>query len=123
EHLAMTDLLYKTYVLPAYLRTTYLLSVNDSLVPFESYDDVMARIPTYRTDPLNPQAFTLFGNPHEYKVSILELPKAPPQPWSIAQRGVPKGKTRMHLLDSHILQTKQHITVYTPPGYQTTGEA
>ncbi len=122
EHLPRTDLWYKSYVLPANLRTTYLFSVNDSLVPFESYADVMARIPAYRPDPLNPREFTIFGNPHEYKVSVLELPQAPAQLWSIARRGVPKGKTRMHLLDSQILQTKQHVTVYTPPGYQSDGE-
>jgi Enterochelin esterase and related enzymes len=123
KRLLTTDIWYKTYVLPADTRTTYLLSINDSLVPLESYDDLMARIPSYRPDPLNPQEFTIFGDPHEYKVSILELPKAPPQPWIVAQRGVPKGKIKMHMLDSSVLQSKQHIIVYTPPGYQTSGEA
>jgi enterochelin esterase family protein len=123
EHLPSTDLWYRTYVLPSDLRTTYLLSVNDSLVPFESYADVLARIPAYRPDPLNPRDFSIFGNPHEFRVSILELPKAPAQPWNIARRGVPKGKNHMHMMDSRILKTQQHITVHVPPGYQTDGEA
>ncbi len=123
EHLPSTDLWYKTYLVPSDLRTTYLLSVNDSLVPFETYADVLARIPGYRTDPLNPREFTIFGNPHEFKVSVLEAPGAPAQPWNIARRGVPKGKNHMHLMDSRILGTQQHVTVHVPPGYRTDGEA
>jgi enterochelin esterase-like enzyme len=122
EHLPSTDLWFKTYILPSDLRTTYLLSVNDSMVPFGSYADVLARVPNYRTDPRNPREYTIFGNPHEFKVSVLELPKAPPQPWNIARRGVPKGKNHMHMMDSQVLKTQQHITVHVPPDYQTDGE-
>ena len=123
ERLPGTDLWYKTYLLPSDLRTTYLFSVNDSLVPFASYTDVLARIPSCRTDPLNPLDYTIFGNPNEFRVSVLELPQAPRQPWGIARRGVPKGKNHMHLIESKILQTQQHVSVYLPPGYRTDGEA
>lgn len=122
DHLPSTDLWHKSYLLPSDLRTTYLLSVNDSLVPFDSYADVLARIPTFQPDPLNPRDFAIYGGPHEYKVSVLELPDAPKQPWNIPRRGVPKGKSRMHMMDSSVLKTQQHITVHVPPGYNTDGE-
>ncbi|MFR9676962.1 enterochelin esterase [Streptomyces sp. TR06-5] len=118
-----TDLWYKSYFLPSDLRTTYLLSVNDSLEPYESYADVMSRLPSYQPDPLNPRNNPIFGNEqNKYIVSILELPGAPKQPWNIARRGVPKGKTHMHMLDSEVLENQHHVTVHVPPGYNTDGE-
>ncbi len=117
-----TELWYKSYFLPSDLRTTYLFSVNDPMVPFESYADVLKRLPDYRTDPLNPRDYTLMGNPNEFKVSVLELPGAPKQPWNIPRRGVPKGTNHMHTMDSEILGTRQHITVHVPPGYTAEGD-
>ncbi|SCE78246.1 enterochelin esterase [Micromonospora mirobrigensis] len=114
ERLPGTDLWFKTYVLPSDLRTTYLLSVNDSLEPYGTYAEVLARIPGYRPDPLNPREVTILD---DLVVSVLELPQAPKQPWNIARRGVPKGRNHMHLLDSEILGTQHHLTVHTPPGY------
>lgn len=116
-NLSGTDIWYRSYFLPSDLRTTYLFSVNDSLVPFNSYAEVLQRLPQYRIDPLNPHDYTLMGNPNEFKVSVLELPGAPKQPWNIPRRGVPKGKSHMHSMDSSILQTRHHVAVYTPPGY------
>lgn len=123
ENVPGTDLWYRSYLLPSDLRTTYLLSVNDSLVSFESYAEVLKRLPEYRTDPLNPRDYTLMGNPNEFRVSVLELPGAPKQPWNIPRRGVPKGKSHMHTMASSILGTQHHITVHTPPGYTTDGDA
>lgn len=122
DRLSGTDLWYVSYFLPPDLRTTYVLSVNDSLVPFTTYAEVLRRIPDYRTDPLNPRDYTLMAHPHEFKVSVLELPEAPRQPWNLPRRGVPKGRTRMHTMDSAILKTQHHIGVYTPPGYRPDGD-
>ncbi|MFE7332786.1 enterochelin esterase [Streptomyces sp. NPDC057565] len=123
DHLPGTDLWYRSYFLPSRLRTTYLFSVNDAMVPFTSYAEVLQRLPEYRPDPLNPRDYTLMGNPNEFKVSVLELPGAPKQPWNIPRRGVPKGTSRMHTMDSEILGTRQHVTVHVPPGYTTDGDA
>lgn len=122
DNIPGTDLWYKSYFLPAELRTTYLFSVNDPLVPFSTYAEVLRRLPEFRTDPLNPRDYTLLGNPDEFKVSVLELPGAPKQPWNIPRRGVPKGKTHMHSMQSSILRTRHHVAVYTPPGYDTEGD-
>lgn len=117
-----TDIWYKSYFLPSDLRTTYVLSVNDSLIPFNSYAEILQSLSRYQIDPLNPRDYTLLSNPKEFKVSVLELPKAPKQPWNIPRRGVPKGKNHMHSMHSSILQTRHHITVYTPPGYEAEGD-
>ncbi|GAA3756931.1 enterochelin esterase [Salinactinospora qingdaonensis] len=122
ENLPGTDLWYKSYLLPSEVRTTYLLSVNDSLVPFNSYAEILQRLPQYRPDPLNPRDYTLMGNPDQFKVSVLELPGAPKQPWNIPRRGVPKGKSHMHSMRSSILDTQHHIGVYVPPDYNPDGD-
>ncbi|MFC7220910.1 enterochelin esterase [Streptomyces polyrhachis] len=117
-----TDIWYVSYFLPSHLRTTYLLSVNDPLKPFASYADMISRVPSYRHDPLNPRQHSILGQGVGLTVSVLELPEAPKQPWNIPRRGVPKGETHMHTMESSILRTQHHVSVYTPPGYRTDGE-
>lgn len=112
-----TDLWYLSYRLPSDLRTTYLLSVNDPMIPLKSYAELMERLDQYRSDPLNPDDYTLISNPNEFRVSVLELPNAPRQPWNIPRRGVERGRCEMHRMDSEILGTTHHIGVYLPPGY------
>lgn len=121
--LAGTDLWYKSFELPSDLRTTYFFLINDSLVPFTSHADVMSRIDGATIDPINPKKYTLRSSPNEFKVSVLELPKAPRQPWNIPRKGVPRGQIIMHQLHSTILDTEHHISVYLPPGYSTDGES
>ena len=116
-HVPGTDLWSRSYRLPSDLRTTYLFSINDSLIPFSSYAEVLDRLPSYRTDPLNPRDYTLISTPHEFKVSVLELPQAPRQPWNLPRRGVRRGEIRMHQFTSRHLGTEHHLAVYLPPGY------
>lgn len=117
-----TDVWYRSYELPAQLRTTYLYSVNDSLVPYTSYGDVMNRLDGYTTDPFNPKTYTLISNPNEFKVSMLELPKAPRQPWGIPRKGVARGHTKIFEMQSEILDTDHQVSIYTPPGYSADSE-
>lgn len=123
NRVAGTDLWYASYFLPSDLRTTYLLSVNDPLTPYTSYAEVLDRLPAYRPDPLNPRDYPIFGNEqNKYVVSVLELPAAPAQPWNIARRGVPKGKTHLHTMDSAVLGTRHHVSVHVPAGYTPDGD-
>lgn len=122
KRIPKTDVWYRSYELPSQLRTTYLYSVNDSLVPFTSYVDVMTRLHSYTTDPFNPKTYTLISNPNEFKVSVLELPKAPRQPWNIRRKGVPRGQTMIFELHSEILDTDHQVSIYQPPDYSTDGE-
>lgn len=117
-----TDVWYRSYELPSQLRTTYLYSVNDSLVPFANYADVMTRLQGYTTDPFNPKVYTLISNPNEFKVSVLELPQAPRQPWGIRRKDVPRGQTKIFELHSEILDTNHQVSIYLPPAYSTDGE-
>lgn len=117
-----TDLWYRTYKVRNDARFTYNLSPNDSLVPFEKIDlndqkAVMQRISTFKTDPLNSK--TYLGLP---PTSLVELPAAPPQPWIKRSPDVPAGKIEEKRLKSAILTNERKAWVYTPPGYNTSGE-
>jgi enterochelin esterase-like enzyme len=116
-HVPGTDLWFRSYPLPSGLRTTYLFSVNDSLIPFTSYAQVLEQLPRYRTDPLNPRDYTLLSAPNEFKVSVLELPAAPKQPWNLRRKGVRRGEVSMHQVTSRHLGSEHHLAVYLPPGY------
>ncbi|MBF2464334.1 DUF3327 domain-containing protein [Listeria welshimeri] len=117
-----TNIWFKSFEMPSKLRTTYLFSVNDLLIPFTSYSDVIEKIDDYITDPFNKKTYTLRSSPEEFRVSVLELPDAPKQPWNIPRRGVEKGKTKMYQYRSDVLETDHYISVYTPPNYDENGK-
>jgi enterochelin esterase family protein len=81
------------------------------------------RSSTFRPDPLNPHRFPEEpGLPDIYVTSILALPKAPPQIWSMPQQGAPSGELAREVFRSKMLGNARLIQVYTPPGYQPKGE-
>jgi enterochelin esterase family protein len=129
-HLPDTDLWYLTYRVRNDLRTTYRFSPNDSLVPFvevKDWKDWAARLATWRPDPLNPRIFVFpkdeeDPNGFEQVTSAIELPDAPPQPWSDSRPGVPAGRVELHRMRSDILSNERRVWVYTPPGYRADGE-
>jgi enterochelin esterase family protein len=51
--------------------------------------------------------------------ALLEMPKAPAQPYVAQRPGVPKGRTEQTTLRSAFLNEERKISVYTPAGYQT----
>lgn len=126
SHLPYTDLWYKTYKMRSDIRAIYRFSINDSLVPW-NIDNMEERLGKSRRDPLNPKAFIFPRNqddPYstETRLSVLELPKAPPQPWITLRPDVPKGPVEVHAIHSDILGNERRAWVYTPPGYNTSGE-
>ena len=126
-HLADTDLWYLTYRVRKDLRTTYQFSPNDSLIPFDKVEDWAARLATWRPDPLNSHTFVFSkdeNDPGDFEmiVSVIELPDAPPQPWSDLRPGVPAGRVELHRVRSETLGNERRVRVYTPPGYTTDGE-
>lgn len=117
-----TDLWYKTFRARADTRTTYHLIVNDSLVPPGEETDWKARMARRQLDPLNPHIFVLPKDPddpasQEQRVSLLELPAAPAQPWIEPQPNVAAGTLHRHTFSSITLQNERRVWVYTPPGY------
>ncbi|MBW7883431.1 MAG: DUF3327 domain-containing protein [Caldilineaceae bacterium] len=104
-----TDLWYKTYKLPADTRESYQFAIAGNHV----------------TDPLNPRQH-VFPDDAEVGLtgwvsSVLELPGAPPQPWSTAHPDTPAGQVTQHRMRSEFLDNEYRVWVYTPPGYSRDG--
>ena len=100
-HLLDTDLWYRTERTPRDARFTYGFFLNRT---HEGWIN-----PTI--DPLNPHAFA--GR------SVVELSDAPPQPWIERLPGVPTGRLKDYTLPSRILKQERTVTIYTPPGYDS----
>ncbi len=122
-----TDLWFRSYRARSDTRTTYWLSPNDSLIAAADVEDWSVRSASWQRDPLNPHTFIWTrdpDDPSDYDLiwSVLELPNAPPQPWSDPQAGTLTGRIERHRLASAFLQNERRVWVYTPPGYTPTGE-
>ena len=124
SRLLNTNLWYKTCRVRNDIRTTYELSPNDSLIPFQEAKDWKERTATFRHDPLNPNVVPKdeenLENAERIK-SIIEAPAALPQSWVTPQAHVPAGRLEDHRLRSNILDNERRVWVYTPPGYTSSG--
>jgi enterochelin esterase family protein len=127
------------------------VGVVSTLSEEEDKPDVMARLPgtdlwhkSYRAhnemresyqfavagenviDPFNPHQHVFPGDEEigfsGWVSSVVEMPKAPPQPWSTARPDVPHGHVDLHRINSEILDKEYRVWVYTPPDYVTGGE-
>ncbi len=100
-----TDVWYKTY----WMRNDFRLSYSFVLNPAagSSAGDPLA-------DPLNPKKFSGAGYTG---LSVLDLPAAPLQPWSMKRAGVPSGKLEEEEIDSKVLKARRGGWIYTPAGY------
>ncbi|WP_018353104.1 alpha/beta hydrolase-fold protein [Longispora albida] len=100
-----------TLDLPDNLRATYRILVDppaNELLP-EHWPSLQVH-----HDPRNPREFVFPGGT---KLSVVELPDAPAQPWVNAGDSVPAGKVTAH--DSGY--DDRETWVYTPHGYSTDG--
>jgi hypothetical protein len=114
-----TDVWYKTIRFPKGSRFLYQLSPNDTLTRAPNAQ----RFTTAQADPLNPRRRPNDPVITKYEVaSIAELPGASPQPWSERKPGVRSGEVHMHRIPSSILGNERGIAVYTPSGFQKTGD-
>lgn len=85
------------------------------------------RTVNWRPDPLNPKQWTnrldsFLPNAVQTVSSLLELPDAPARPWLTPRVGIPSGLLQRQVWKSPLLSNEREVWVYTPPGYQTTGE-
>ena len=122
-----TDMWYKTYRVRNDIRATYQLAPNDPGVPLGPSSNRAERTAKWQIDSLNPHTYVFpkddeFPESVELVRSVIEMPKAPAQPWIELRDGVPTGKVEMHRLKSDILDNERRVWVYTPPGYTTDGE-
>lgn len=122
ERLADTDLWYKTYRVRDDARMRY------AFVTFKAGTDPDKLTPqaqallflSGRPDPLNPARGGPAGS-FLNKLSLLELPGAPPLTLAKRRDGVPAGEVTKSRFKSRILDNERNISVYTPPGYSKDG--
>jgi enterochelin esterase family protein len=115
-----TDMWYLTLQLPSDLRATY--QFFPDVPPASAKGTFESPWANYRPDPFNPKRFALYDkeeDPTGVKLtrSVLELPEAPPQPWTEPQPLVRKGKVQLHQLHSDFLGNERRVWVYTPAKY------
>jgi enterochelin esterase family protein len=106
-----TDLWYKTYRIRNDIRTDYRIVLDG----VEQPDDLN---PHQQIFPADEEGFS----DKETKVSVLELPAAPPQVWINRRLDVMSGKVEHHRLYSNILDNERRIWIYTPAGYTLANE-
>jgi len=114
EQLAGTGVFaYSALVDPA-ARFSYVLAPGDDLgPPGGGPRDVERRVPLFRPDPLNQ---------HPYHArSLVELPRAPPQPQLVPHRETAAGELTRFKVRSKALDNARDVLVYTPPGWKVTG--
>ena len=119
--LAATDLWYRSLVLPSDLRTVYRFALNPPAGTTGSRANA-------RPDPLNSRAFVYPRDPDdpgsvEFRLSLLELPDAEPQPWIAARVDGARGSLRTDRFTSSILGNTRRVFSYRPPGYDSGGVA
>lgn len=109
-----TDLWYLTVRAPRDLRATYSFLTGEPPDAGMTTAEFMARydLTASERDPWNPRR-RLFG-------SVIELPDAPPQPWSQRIEGTPEGRVVETTLHSDTLGEDRTIGVYLPHEFDPT---
>ncbi|WP_423371244.1 alpha/beta hydrolase-fold protein [Burkholderia sp. LMG 32019] len=118
RHLPGSDVWYRSYVVPAATRISYLLAPD---VPELDLDDGARRraiLATAQRDPLNPRTF-MNPEPDPFQgKSVLELRDAPPQPWIAMRTNVPAGTLTAYRFASAALGNTRDVYLYRPAGYR-----
>jgi enterochelin esterase family protein len=121
ERFAETDLWYGSVRLPLDLRSIYFIGHDGTDdVPKEDTGSGAAHV-----DALNPEIVYFPGDPRDKTdydawASLLELPGAPDDAWSV-RTNAPHGSVTDELLPSTALDATRGVSVYLPPGVPTDG--
>ena len=113
ERVAGTNTFAASMLVDPAARFSYMLSPGDDFGT-PTMKDLPKRFPLFRPDVFNKRPSGIQG-------SILELPKAPPQPWLVPKPGTKPGDLVVHEVKSKLLDNKREVVVYTPPGFTRTG--
>ncbi|WP_405064374.1 alpha/beta hydrolase-fold protein [Kribbella sp. NBC_01505] len=120
ERFAETDLWYGSVRLPLDLRTIYFLCHDGADdVPLKDSGSGQTHV-----DPLNQQIVHFPRDPHDSTdydcwASLLEMPAAPDESWSIPREDVPQGTVTDELVPSKALDETRCVSVYLPPDVNT----
>src|SRR5689334_19042282 len=117
-----TDLWHGTQLMPSSLRTIYCLAHDGAE---ESPADDSGAGPTH-VDAANPWRLLFPADPADPEdrdswLSLLELPGAPPEPWTRARPGVPTGTLTEATMPGAALGGPRPVTVYRPAGTPAEG--
>ncbi len=113
-----TDLWYKTFQFQKGARFIYQLATN--LPDPKEWGGILRFAGALQNDPLNPLQYVERAdefNPYEVSTfSVLELPSAEPQVWTITEPKVPAGRVQREKFTSKLLGNERPIWIYIPHG-------
>jgi enterochelin esterase family protein len=122
--LGETNVWYKTIKMHQKTRCVYRVTPNATyFIPSRDRDLTRRRMSfvSSRTDPLNPRHWLHDPeNPDNADYadwSVLELPDAPPQPWTNPRASVPAGRIETRRFKSSLLNNGRDLVIYLPVGY------
>ncbi|MDH2228406.1 DUF3327 domain-containing protein [Delftia tsuruhatensis] len=122
QHLPGSDVWWASFRMADNARLSYRLAPDVPLIEGSAMEQRRALLATAQRDPLNPKTFP---QPPEggfidvfQGASVLELPKAPPQPWTAPRAGVAQGQLVQHRLRSRVLGSSRDVWTYRPAGGQ-----
>ncbi|GIM96571.1 alpha/beta hydrolase-fold protein [Paractinoplanes toevensis] len=122
ERVPGTDLWHGSRAMPPHARTVYCLAHGEAeTLPL----DLSGTGPTH-IDLANPHRMHFPRDPadpddRDVWASVLELPEAPPEPWTAPRPGVPAGELTEVVLPGLALGGPRPVTVYRPAGTPAEG--
>ncbi|MDG9925063.1 MULTISPECIES: enterochelin esterase [unclassified Pseudomonas] len=113
-----SDVWFVTFRLPRETRLAYQLAPDVPELDADPGTRRRAILATAQADPLNPRAYPAKGVDGFQYDSLLELDRAPPQPWNDKRAGVAAGSVERHAFTSKILGNSRAVYLYRPHGYR-----
>jgi enterochelin esterase family protein len=113
-----TDLWYRSYTVPSTARFTYKLGRDIDLSGLDPKNstEVTRRLTRFGLDPANPRRFPASGTaPPLYLDSVVELPDAPPNPWTTRDSSRAAGTVTRATVATKA--ESRSVSVYTPPRF------
>lgn len=117
QRLGGSDVWWTSFRMPASARLSYRLAPDVPQVQGSAQDQRRMILATAQRDPLNPRVFPAQADARLdafQGFSVLELPQAPPQPWTAARPGVAEGTLARHEVASRILGNQRPVWIYRP---------
>ncbi|MDR3014562.1 MAG: DUF3327 domain-containing protein [Delftia acidovorans] len=125
QHLPGSDVWWASFRMADTARLSYRLAPDVPLIAGSAMEQRRALLATAQRDPLNPKVFPQPPKSPQggfidafQGASVLELPKAPPQPWVAPRAGVAQGALVQHRLSSRVLGNSRDVWTYRPAGGQ-----
>lgn len=117
QRLSGSDVWWTSFRMPVSARLSYRLAPDVPQVQGSAQDQRRMILATAQRDPLNPRVFPAQADARLdafQGFSVLELPQAPPQPWTAARPGVAEGTLARHEIASRILGNQRPVWIYRP---------